>query len=47
MIKDRLQLLNPVTKKYAKINTKTGSIIGYKSDKNPYKNVEIRKITYS
>jgi len=42
MIKDRVQVLNPVTKRYVKINTKTGSIVGHKCDKKPYKNIRIR-----
>ena len=43
MIKDRVQVLNPVTKKWVKINTITGSIVGHKQDKKPYKNVKFRK----
>ena len=34
-----MQVLNPVTKKWVKLNTKIGGIIGHKHDKNPYKNV--------
>lgn len=42
MIKNRVQAFNPVTKKYVKINTLTGSIIAHKSDKKPYKNIRIK-----
>ena len=37
--KNRVQVLNPVTGKYVKINTEIGGIIGHKSDKAPYKNI--------
>ena len=42
MIKDRVQVLNPKSKCWVKINTKLGSILGHKKDGNPYKNVEKR-----
>jgi hypothetical protein len=37
--KDRVQVLNPMTKRWVKLNTKTGGIIGHKTDNKPYKNV--------
>lgn len=37
--KDRVQVLNPITKRWVKINTKAGGIIGHKTDDEPYKNV--------
>lgn len=42
LIKNRIQVKNPVTKKWVKINTLTGSIIGHKTDYKPYKNVEAK-----
>jgi hypothetical protein len=39
MQKDRMQLFNPVTKKWVKLNTKIGGIVGHKHDNKPYKNV--------
>jgi hypothetical protein len=42
MIKDRVQVLNPVTKRYVKIDTKQGKILGHKKDRKPYNNVEIK-----
>ena len=42
MYKNRIQMYNPRTKKWVKLDTKTGRIIGHKSDKKPYKNVKIR-----
>jgi hypothetical protein len=41
--KNRVQVMNPITGKYVKINTEIGGIIGHKSDKNPYKNVMTRE----
>lgn len=41
--KNRVQVLNPVTKKWVKINTATGSIVGHKCDKKPYRRVRIRR----
>ena len=37
--KDRVQVLNPRTKRWVLINTAAGGIIGHKSDSKPYKNV--------
>ena len=37
--KDRVQILNPKNQRWVKINTKTGSIMGHKTDNMPYKNV--------
>ena len=39
MIKNRVQIQNPVSKKWVKIDTKRGRILGYK--KEPWKNIEI------
>lgn len=41
--KDRVQLLNPKSKRWVLINTLTGSIIGHKADNKPYKNVMTRE----
>ena len=38
-IKNRVQLFNPRTKKWVKIDSRTGRIIAQKSDSKPYKNV--------
>jgi len=39
IIKDRVQLRNPRTKEWFKIDTKIGRIIGKKKDKTKWKNV--------
>lgn len=41
MYKNRIQLLNPKTKRWVKVDTETARIIGHKWDDKPYKNVEI------
>ena len=41
MMEDRIQLRNPMTKDWVKINTKTGRIIGRK--KTMWKNIDIAK----
>lgn len=38
-ISNRVQALNPVTKRWVKIDTNTGKIIAHKSSSPPYKNV--------
>jgi hypothetical protein len=38
-VKDRVQALNPVTKRYVKIDTATGRIIAHKKSAGPYKGV--------
>ena len=38
-----IQILNPKTNRYVKINRKTGSIISYKGTKGPYKGIPIIK----
>lgn len=38
-VKDRVQALNPVTKRYVKIDTDTGRIIAHKKTAGPYKGV--------
>lgn len=38
-IKDRVQALNPVTKRYVKIDTTTGRIVDHKKSAGPYKGV--------
>ncbi len=38
-IKERVQALNPVTKRYVKIDTSTGRIIDHKKTAGPYKGV--------
>ncbi len=42
-VKDRVQALNPVTKRYVKIDTSTGRIVDHKKTAGPYKGV--REIT--
>ena len=37
--KQRIQMLNPVTKRYVKIDTHTGRIIDQKKSPGPYKGV--------
>lgn len=41
MYKDRVQMFNPRVKRWVKLDTKTGRILGHKSDRKPYKNIEI------
>ena len=41
MYKNRVQLLNPKTKHWVKVDTDKARIIGHKWDDKPYKNVEI------
>jgi hypothetical protein len=41
MYKNRVQMFNPKMKRWVKLDTETGRILSYKSDKKPYKNVEI------
>jgi hypothetical protein len=36
-----VQLLNPKSKYYVKVDRKLGRIVGYKKDGKPYKNVPI------
>jgi hypothetical protein len=38
-VKDRVQALNPVTKRYVKIDTDTGRIIAHKKSAGPFKGV--------
>jgi len=38
-ISKRVQALNPVTKRWVKIDTETGKIIAHKRSSTPYKNV--------
>jgi hypothetical protein len=38
-ISKRVQALNPVTKKWVKIDTDTGRIIAHKKDSKPYRNI--------
>ncbi len=38
-ISNRVQVLNPVTKRYVKIDTERGRIIEHKKSPGPYKNV--------
>jgi hypothetical protein len=44
-VKERVQALNPVTKRYVKIDTTTGRIIDQKKTAGPYKGV--REVTTS
>jgi hypothetical protein len=38
-VKGRAQVLNPVTKRYVKIDTSTGRIVDHKKTAGPYKGV--------
>jgi len=38
-IKNRIQVKNPVTDRYVKIDTTTGLIIDHKKSKGPYKGI--------
>ena len=38
-VKDRVQALNPVTRRYVKIDTETGRIVDHKKSAGPYKGV--------
>lgn len=38
-VKERVQALNPVTKRYVKIDTSTGRIVDHKRTAGPYKGV--------
>jgi hypothetical protein len=38
-VKERVQALNPVTKRYVKIDTQSGRIIDQKKSAGPYKGV--------
>ena len=41
-ITNRAQALNPVTKRYVKIDTARGRIIEHKKSPGPYKNIRIK-----
>ena len=41
MYKNRVQIFNPKLKRWVKLDKKTGKILSCKSDKKPYKNVEM------
>ena len=43
MQKNIVQLMNPRTKRYTKINRNQGKIISHKKSEGPYKNVPIIK----
>ncbi len=38
-VKDRVQLQNPVTKRWVKLDTKTGRVVDHKKSEGPYKGV--------
>lgn len=42
-VKERVQALNPVTKRYVKIDTSTGRIIDHKKTAGPYKGIREAK----
>jgi hypothetical protein len=42
MIKNRVQLLNPRSKRYVLVDTKTGQVLRTKRTPGPYRNVEIK-----
>jgi hypothetical protein len=39
-VKDRVQVKNPVTKRYVKVDTSTGRIVDSKKSPGPYKGVK-------
>jgi hypothetical protein len=41
-ISNRVQVLNPVTKRYVKIDTERGRIVDHKKSPGPYKNIRKR-----
>ena len=38
-VKDRVQVLNPMTKRWVKLDTRTGRIIDHKKTPGPYKGI--------
>jgi len=38
-VRDRIQVLNPVTKRWVKLDTKTGKIVEQKKSFGPYKGI--------
>ena len=42
-VKERVQALNPVTKRYVKIDTTTGRIVDHKKTAGPYKGIREAK----
>jgi len=38
-VRDRIQVLNPVTRRWLKLDTKTGKIVAQKKDSVPYKGI--------
>jgi len=38
-VRDRIQVLNPVTRRWVKLDTKTGKIVAQKKDSVPYKGI--------
>jgi hypothetical protein len=45
MKKDLVQVMNPATKRYTKIDRATGSIMARKKTPGPYKGIPIREAT--
>ena len=41
-VKNRVQIKNPVTGRYVKIDTRTGRIIDHKKSEGPYKGIRQR-----
>ncbi len=39
-VKERVQVLNPVTKRWVKLDTRTGRIVDHKKSPGPYKGVQ-------
>jgi hypothetical protein len=42
-VRERVQALNPVTKRYVKIDTTTGRIVDHKKTAGPYKGIREAK----
>ena len=43
-IEDRIQIENPVTGLYVKMDTRTGRVVGHKKTKGAYKRIGIKTI---
>ena len=41
-VKNRVQIKNPVTGRYVKMDTRTGRIIDHKKSEGPYKGIKTR-----
>ena len=46
-VKERVQALNPVTKRYVKIDTSTGRIVDHKKTEGPYKGIRVAHTSHT